>query len=90
MASFAEIPNNLKDAIVAEARDRDIDSLSKTCKSIRGVALLALIRTITITWNTDFSAPRNPPLALVLRTVLKDASLAALVKTVSFRLQIFP
>lgn len=70
MASFEELPVEIKEAIVCETPFRDLNSLSKTCKSIRAVALPAMFRDIDFTW--DANSIDGPPITPLLRSIFNN------------------
>ncbi|KAF2492771.1 hypothetical protein BU16DRAFT_564086 [Lophium mytilinum] len=83
MASFNENSDELILAIVADVALEDIVSLSKTCRHLREIALPAFFYTVALTWATTQSRDRilpYPEAGLILRTVVRDSSLAALAK----------
>lgn len=78
MASFANIPNELKDAIVAQISFDEKLNLSKTCRSIRAAVYPALLHTISMTYLlTTFR------IDMLLRTLLEDVSLAPYIKSLT-------
>lgn len=85
MATIAGLPVELKEAIFAETTHHDLNNLSKTCKSIRAVALPALFRNIAFMWDANTSD--GPPITALLRCILDNPDLAKLIKHLQLQAQ---
>lgn len=83
MASFEGLPVELKEAIVLATPLRDLSNLSKTCKTIRAVALPAMFRAIDFTW--DANLPDGPPLTPLLRSILGNMHFGRNIKRLGLR-----
>ncbi|KAF5500088.1 hypothetical protein CGCS363_v006599 [Colletotrichum siamense] len=81
MASLANLPNELLDAILLEIPTADLISLSQTCRNLRSVSLPLAYRDIAITSNGSTN-DRLPRITLLLRTVLESPHLTRYIKSV--------
>jgi hypothetical protein len=87
MASITDLPVELKEAIFAEVSSQDLVNLSKTCKSIRAVALPAIFRKIHFTWDANLSG--SPPVAALLRCIRKNPIYGEFIKELHFQTRSF-
>jgi hypothetical protein len=85
MASIYSLPVELKETIFAETSFLDLNNLSKTCKSIRAVALPALFRQIALIWDANLS--NCPPIVALFRCILENPNLGKMVKELHLQTQ---
>ena len=83
MASFEELPVEIKESIVLETTFHDLISLSKTCKSIRAVALPAMFRNIDFTW--DANSKDGPPITALLRSIYNNIHFQRSIQTLTLK-----
>jgi hypothetical protein len=83
MASFASLPTELKDAIIAELPQRDLFNLTLASKDLRKVAQLALYRNIPFTCSRGSKAYLR--VAALLRRLQDDSSLGSQIKEIDLR-----
>ncbi|KAJ4292054.1 hypothetical protein N0V90_009953 [Kalmusia sp. IMI 367209] len=83
MTSFEDLPIELKEAIILETPFRDLNNLSKTCKSIRAITLPAMFRNIDFTW--DSTVPDGPAITALLRCILENPNHGKFIKELALR-----
>ena len=83
MASFSNLPLELFQQTVNHLPQKDPSIVSRTSKNIRAAAECLLYREIAWEWQKDAST--QPPVYLLLRTILSRPNLAAYVEKLSLR-----
>ncbi|KAF2250292.1 hypothetical protein BU26DRAFT_518702 [Trematosphaeria pertusa] len=77
MASFATLPTELQEQIIAELDISDLSSFSRTCVCVHNAILPFLYRNVSITWSRCKTV--SPTAGLLLRSLLENNSLGPLI-----------
>lgn len=87
MPSFSEMPEDVVQLIVFHMGKRDVSAVSCACKRLRELTVPCLYDTIIWTWNMHANPTElcNPPIHLLLRSIVETLQLGAYVKHLSFR-----
>lgn len=87
MPSFSEMPEDVVQLILFHMGKRDVSAVSCACKRLRELTVPCLYDTIIWTWNMHANPTElcNPPIHLLLRSIVETLQLGAYVKHLSFR-----
>ncbi len=83
MATFANLPVEMVQSTLFHTRRKDLLTLLYVCKSLRRLTLPLLYQEIR--WTSDTSSGRNPPILLLLRSILERPKLASYVEHIEFQ-----
>ncbi|KAF2738247.1 hypothetical protein EJ04DRAFT_587982 [Polyplosphaeria fusca] len=101
MASFIDLPQELKDSILVDIKHKDLSALSLTCKRLRASAIPFLYADIRMIWKaeiclhapysrgTECRGTYSPRLDLLLRSIIESPPLAAMIKNVALQAEGF-
>ncbi|KAI9879070.1 MAG: hypothetical protein M1830_009711, partial [Pleopsidium flavum] len=83
MATIANLPLELVQLILSYTQRKDLVILSCVCKSLQRLMVPLLYQEVRWTWDT--AAGRNPPIHLLLRSILERPTLASYIEHIEFR-----
>ena len=83
MVKLAACPDELILAVLSHSDQKDLLALSSTCKWTRSLAQPSLYRDIRWTWDKE--TKHNPPIHLLLRSLLENPNLSSLVELINFQ-----
>ncbi|KAF1997819.1 hypothetical protein P154DRAFT_536866 [Amniculicola lignicola CBS 123094] len=83
MTSFAKLPTELKEQIIATLHPTDLGHLSCTCKILYSAVLPLIYRSIAFTYTLD--EPPSPATGKLLRSLLENGSLAPMIQQLHVR-----
>jgi hypothetical protein len=80
MPSFIALPTELQESIIVQLNPKSTLNLARTCKALSITSLPHLYHQIHLKWNAATSAPKQPRVTSLLRSVATDPERAAAVK----------
>lgn len=86
MSAFATLPEELWEMILSPLEKTDVSAISRCCKRLRERTIPHLYEIIDWTWNSDpaLAEPCNPPIHLLLRSLVETRHLGSYVQCLQF------